>query len=103
MAKARRYTQASSRGLSGKSGGSLILISEGQSSNTKSSNVSEMQTKIDRLKSLLESANRRVEKEHTMSRFEVQLATSEDTQNQRVVAQPSVPVAESISRNFSNP
>lgn len=75
-------TQVSSRSLSVKSSGNLIPIFEGQSSNTKSHNLSEMQDEIDRLKALLESVNRRAEKERELNKFEVQSDNLENTQKQ---------------------
>ena len=68
--------------MSVKGCGSLIPIFEGQCSTSKPDRSFEMQAEIDRLKSLLESTNRRADRERHMSRFDAQLENLNAAQEQ---------------------
>ncbi|XP_057533490.1 uncharacterized protein LOC130811277 [Amaranthus tricolor] len=71
----------------GKCGQSLKPIDEGQCSKGANS-MSDMQLEVERLKSLVESLNRKVDKEQQMSQFEVRLQHVDDSQQQAKVTVP---------------
>ena len=80
----RKVMQLSQSVSKAKAGQSLKPIDEGQSF-LNANSMTEMQLEVDRLKSLVESLNRKVEKEQRLSQFEARLDTVDDLQSQVTV------------------